>query len=699
MTGSYNLWLVFLSYVVATLASYTALDLAGRANRADSARAKQWLLGGASAMALGIWSMHFTGMLAYRLPVAMNYDPTLTAFSFVMAIVPAAVSLRLIQRDHSYRRISFGALLLGSGVVGMHYTGMAAMQMEAGITYRPLLVAASVVIAYAASGAALTIFTALRRRSAHLKALRAVAAFVMGLAVTGMHYTGMAAARFQSMSMGGQGGINENWLALLVIVGTVCLLGVGLLTSTYDLRLETQTAKLVKSLAHANEELSFLAKHDTLTQLANRAGLLERLQAQQDQTALSLLFLDLDGFKKINDVYGHDVGDVVLATTARRLQGQIRTHDMAARLGGDEFVLLLEEIDKEGLSRFCERIIEAVEQPIDFAGQALRLSVSIGVTVHKGNSSERAEMLTCADTAMYKAKENGGGKYRFYEPSMQIGTREELQLLQELRSALDENKFELHYQPKCAVGNGGIIGVEALLRWRRNGLALVPPDQFIPQAEKAGLIVPIGYWVLNEACRQLAEWREQGRRLHMAVNLSALQLLDPQLVDRVESLLRTYDLRPGTLILELTESTAMQNSEVCIAILRRLEALGVGIAIDDFGTGYSNLLQLKRMPATELKIDRAFVRELVESNEDTAIITAIVALGKTLSLSIVAEGVETSAQKKQLEELGCSSLQGYLLGRPMPAKQLEEQMGLPVKGISKSRRLSGVFRTQTALVG
>lgn len=679
MTGTYHLWLVVLSFLVATIASYTALNLTSRVDRTDGARSTRWLLGGASAMALGIWSMHFLGMLAYQLPCAMNYDPVITCLSFFMAIIPAAISLRLVQREDKPRlSLALGTTLMGSGVVGMHYTGMAALHMEARVSYVPLLVSASVVIAYVASGAALWIFTMLRRPSAHVRQLRTATAVVMGLAVTGMHYTGMAAAKFQATgTMVVHTGINNNWLAILVIVGTVCLLGVGLLTSTYDSRLESQTAKLATSLANANEELSFLAKHDALTQLPNRAGLLGRLQSltrSADAGLTALLFLDLDGFKGINDAFGHDVGDTVLVTIAKRLRKEIRAADTVARLGGDEFVLLVQNLNQAMVGELCQRIIDAVEQPIAYAGHALRLSVSIGVCANAADLIDRSDMLTYADTAMYKAKGSGGGTYCFYEASMQMEVRDDLELLQDLRNAIPNGELEIHYQPKCSVSDQSIVGVEALVRWRRRGQQLVAPDQFIPQAEKTGLIVPIGHWVIREACRQLADWQKHGCAWHIAVNLSALQLLDPQLIQRVHGALKEHGIRPGDLILELTESTAMQNNEVSVGILKQLETLGVGIAIDDFGTGYSNLLQLKRMPATELKIDRAFVRELMQSSEDSAIVAAIVALGKTLNLSIVAEGVETSEQREQLVKLGCSSLQGYLLGRPMPAKELERHL-------------------------
>ncbi len=676
LAGTYNLWLVCLSFAVATLASYTALDLAHRAHGTEPAYASRWLLGGASAMALGIWSMHFLGMLAFHMPCNMQYSALWTAVSFVMAIVPAAFAFRLLRDSDTLDvRVLLGAVLVGTGVVAMHYTGMAAMRTNATVKYSHGLVAASVLIAYVASGAALWLFIELRTRVIHQYRYRFAAALAMGVAVTGMHYTGMAAARFYDTGAAAMsGGFDASSLAILVLVGTVSLLGVGLLTSTYDSRLETRTARLAASLADANAELSFLAKHDVLTQLPNRAALLERLQRWNGSARLkasSLLFIDLDGFKGINDVFGHDAGDFMLVTIASRLQQQVRATDMVARLGGDEFVVLLQDTDQDLASRLTRRIIDSIEQPVDFGGQALRLSASVGIAALRESIQHGSDLLTFADTAMYKAKGDGGGTFCFYQSVMQDQALDDLRLLDDLRKAVSNNELELHYQPKCNVSDGSITGVEALLRWRRGGGSLVAPDNFIPAAEKAGLIVPIGYWVLNEACRQLSLWQERCFPWSMAVNISALQLLDARLLQMVEDTLQKHNIKPQDLILELTESTAMQNTDVSVGILLKLDRLGVRIAIDDFGTGYSSLLQLKRMPATELKIDRGFIRDLVASSEDAAIVATIVALGKSLNLSLVAEGVETNEQRDELTRLGCDSLQGYLLGRPMPAEALE----------------------------
>jgi EAL domain-containing protein (putative c-di-GMP-specific phosphodiesterase class I) len=311
-----------------------------------------------------------------------------------------------------------------------------------------------------------------------------------------------------------------------------------------------------------------------------------------------------------------------------------------------------------------------IRDPFQVAGHELRMSVSIGIAMYPGNGENQHDLLTNADAAMDHAKSLGRDSFRFFEASMNAHVQAHLELAQDLRRAVDRRELVLHYQPKFEAPNGPAIGAEALLRWEHPKLGLILPDDFIPLAEKTGLIVSIGEWVLDEACRQMREWHRAGRQnWTMAVNLSPVQFGHPDLIQMVRATLERHTLIPHCLTLEITESTAMRDADASVAILQQLHEMGVRIAIDDFGTGYSSLLYLKRLPATELKIDRGFVRNLATDSEDRAIVAAIVALGKTLDLKIVAEGVETAAQQEFLTDLGCDSLQGFLFGRPMPPAQ------------------------------
>ncbi|CAJ0684024.1 putative bifunctional diguanylate cyclase/phosphodiesterase [Ralstonia mannitolilytica] len=682
LVGSYNPLLVLLSLLVAVLASYTALDMAGRVVTAQGRAAFWWLIGGASAMGVGIWSMHFVGMLAFSLPIPLGYDVSITLASLAIAIAASAFALWLVsRRELPWRRLLGGALLMGVGVAGMHYTGMAALRMKPGIDYDPAMFVLSVVIAVLASGAALWIAFRLRGQSHRVRVLRAGAAVVMGVAIVGMHYTGMAAAAFPLGSVCGAAhtGASTEWLALVIILITLAVLAIALIISVLDLRMEARTAVLANSLAQANQELAYLALHDNLTKLSNRLLLEDRLNqairtADREKRRFALMFMDLDGFKAVNDVYGHHVGDLLLIDVAQRIVGRVRQQDTVARVGGDEFVVLAHVDEPEDAGTLADALLEAVREPFLAGGHELRVSTSIGIAMYPGDGANQHDLLTNADAAMYHAKGLGRNAYSFFEPSMNANVHQQLQLVQDLRLAIERNELVLYYQPKFHAPHGPIAGVEALVRWQHPVRGLLPANEFIPLAERTGLIVPLGTWVLDEACRQMAQWRREGHAgWSVAVNLSALQFGHAALIDTVRDTLARHALDPHCLTLEITESTAMRDADASLHILQQLDAMGVRISIDDFGTGYSSLLYLKRLPASELKIDRGFVRDLARDTEDAAIVSAIVALGQTLNLRIVAEGVETAEQQAFLTQLGCDSLQGYLLGRPMSAESLSAE--------------------------
>jgi diguanylate cyclase (GGDEF)-like protein len=678
LVGSYNSLLVLFSFLVAVLASYTALDLVGRISSARRVAAHWWLGGGAVALGVGVWSMHFIGMLAFDLPISLGYDIGLTLLSLLIAIAFSTFALWLGSRSElPLRRLLAGALLLGGGIAAMHYTGMGAMRMEPGIVYKPMIVCVSVVIAVVAGGAALWIAFQLRSHSARVRSYRMGAALVMGVAIVAMHYTGMAAAQFPLGSVCGasSGGFSSDSLALPIIVITIAVLAVALITSVLDMRLEIRTAALSTSLAEANQELSYLVLHDNLTKLPNRLLLEDRLKqaidhANAEKGRFAVMFLDLDGFKAINDTFGHHVGDMLLAQAADRLRASVRAQDTSARVGGDEFVLVASVREPGDAATIADKLVAAIGEPFQVSGHDLRVSVSIGIAIYPGNGADEHELLKNADVAMYHAKSLGRSQACFFEGSMNANSEDHLNLL-DLRLAQKREQLVLYYQPKFQAPSGPVTGVEALLRWNHPTRGMLSPDRFIPLAERTGLIVQIGEWVIDEACRQVAIWRRTGQEaLTVAVNISALQFNNSRLVPAVEAALARHRIDGTALTLEITESTAMHDVDASLHILHRLRALGVRISIDDFGTGYSSLLYLKRLPASELKIDRGFVSELAQDGEDAAIVSAIIALGQTMNLNIVAEGVETGAQRDLLTKLGCDSLQGYLLGRPAPAGEM-----------------------------
>jgi diguanylate cyclase (GGDEF)-like protein/PAS domain S-box-containing protein len=443
------------------------------------------------------------------------------------------------------------------------------------------------------------------------------------------------------------------------------------------------TGKDITERVRVQERLTHLAYHDALTDLPNRVLFMERLaqalaRARWHGRVVAVLFLDLDRFKYINDTMGHEAGDRFLQVMAQRLQGCLRDGDTMARLGGDEFAILLEDIAKaEDVAPLAEKILQAFALPFMFWGREYCLTVSIGISLYPSDAADAATLLRNADIAMYRAKELGRNGYQFYSAEMSALALERITLEADLRRALERGEFELEYQPQVDLGSGVVCGAEVLLRWRHPRHGPLLPHRFVTIAEEAGLIEPIGEWVLRAALEQGRRWREAGWRQRLAINVSGRQLDDDRFVTRVEEELARSGLDPVLLELEITESVVMRPSAAVIERLERLARLGVRMAIDDFGTGYSSLAYLKRFRINTLKIDRSFVQDLATNRDDAEIVRAIIAMGRGLGLRVVAEGVETEAQLAFLREQGCHVAQGYYFGEPLPAAAFERRLSAP----------------------
>jgi diguanylate cyclase (GGDEF)-like protein len=395
--------------------------------------------------------------------------------------------------------------------------------------------------------------------------------------------------------------------------------------------------------------------HDALTKLPNRLLLEDRIQqaaqeAQRNSTLCAVLFVDLDRFKAVNDSLGHFAGDELLRAAAERLRSAVRMEDTVSRLGGDEFVILLRHVAiPDDAALVARKIVELMSQPVRFHASELRITCSIGISLYPLHGESAAELITRADAAMYHVKKSGRNAYRFFEPEMSTFFPQRLVLKNELHTALEEGQFLLHYQPKLDVKTGRLTGMEALVRWLHPKRGLVSPTEFIPLAEETGLIVPLGQWVLREACLQNKAWQERGLPMtRVAVNISGVQFQDKNLVGSIERVLAETGLKPRFLELEITESVIMQNASEAIVMLERLGQMGVDISIDDFGTGYSSLSYLKRFSINKLKIDQSFISNISSDKDDAAIVQAIIALAHSLRLRVVAEGVE---QQEQLDFL------------------------------------------------
>lgn len=464
----------------------------------------------------------------------------------------------------------------------------------------------------------------------------------------------------------------ELWRDVSIILGAG---GLAVLFIVSDIQktlidLREQVAKVLASQKH----LAYLSQHDALTGLPNRAMGRDHIQqaivnARRRRSRVALLFVDLDNFKAVNDSLGHAAGDDLLKQVAIRLESAVRKSDIVERHGGDEFVIGLTDIgDVEDVSKVANTLLGSLAAPIVINGTEIGTTCSIGIALFPDDGADYESLLREADIAMYQAKEVGRNAFRFFDPAMNANIQSNLLLLSHLRAALTRQEFVLHYQPVVTMDTGAWVGAEALIRWQHPQKGLVPPGDFIPAAEKSGLIVEMGEWVLQEACRQMAAWQAAGRApMVMAVNLSPVQFKRGDIVAVVEKALRQSAVDPACLELEITESTLVQDTETFIASLQQLKALGVKISIDDFGTGYSNLSYLQRFAVDKLKIDQSFVKRLHLGPQDRAIVTAIIQMAKSLGLSTTAEGIEDDVARQILLDLDCNLGQGYFFARPMAA--------------------------------
>jgi diguanylate cyclase (GGDEF)-like protein len=441
-----------------------------------------------------------------------------------------------------------------------------------------------------------------------------------------------------------------------------------------------------------SDELSRLARHDALTDLPNRILFKDRLTqaislAVRQGKQLAVMYLDLDHFKKINDSLGHAVGDKLLQSVARRLVSCVRRTDTVSRLGGDEFVILLSQVERgEDAAVSARKIIRAMAAPHIFDNKSLDVRVSIGVSTYPTDGADSNSLMDKADTALYDAKEHGRNTYQFFRPDMNARLAERRLLEGELRYALGRNEFFLHYQPKFNLQTGQITGVEALIRWLHPQRGIVPPGQFVPIAEECGLMLPLGRWVLLEACRQSRAWSDSGLGVvSVAVNVSATEFGDKDFLSEVRAVLIATGVDPSNLELEMTESALMDDAESTLVTLGALKAMGVQLAIDDFGTGYSSFTYLRRFPVDALKLDQSFVQEIVGDPSDANIVSAMINIGNSEKLRVIAEGVETRAQLKFLQRHGCGEGQGYYFSHPVVAGEAGKLLRAGVyEGLKKS---------------
>ncbi len=512
------------------------------------------------------------------------------------------------------------------------------------------------------------------------------------LVVTGIHGPALAAAQLQEQidAVVSNGELAVPFLGRMALVGLVPALLLLVVSCFLYARMHSKTRRLARSLRDANNrllranaELKKIAFHDPLTGVANRMLLERQLERSihratgpqggsedPEPVRVALLFIDLDGFKPVNDVEGHAAGDALLRQVAARLRSMVRQTDTLARVGGDEFVVLLSRLTSVADAVvMASRVQKAMRRPFDLAGKLISISGSIGVAVYPDHGG-REQLMAAADAAMYNAKRAGGNSYAIFAEHMRHGVAAQFDLQQALRRAVANGELSLHYQPKIDARTGRIRSVEALARWAHPVYGQISPNVFIPIAERFGLINEIGEWVIDEACRQVARWAGENRYMRVSVNISGHQIFHTRIHDYIKEMIARHSIEPRQLIFEITESVAMEDDKATMAVIATLTRLGVKISIDDFGTGYSSLALLRQLSADEVKIDRSFVRDVAVKRDARAVVDAIVRLAHALDLRVVAEGVTNQQQRDVLEALGCDEFQGFYFARPMDARAL-----------------------------
>jgi diguanylate cyclase (GGDEF)-like protein len=668
----FHVWTLFAAWAVGVYALYLESLVVRRVAANDRDMGLGWLFGGGLCVGTGVWAQGLLGLLGVHLPLQVGYMRAVVAASWLPAVVISIGSIWMHgQQGLPWRLRVPGGLLICGALVLLSFVDVSSIAIHPQIGWHAgmLVEACSGMLLATVLGSWL--FRRVQNGPLHhgrtLSAALLVATLI-GLSQLGIVTAVVLPPGAVCVSLDG---LPANSLEFMVTMSALIILLMVHMGTVQDERNERKQQALQRSLQAAQAALEDAAQHDASTGLRNRHGfelaLREALGNDGRPVAnLAVYRLHLDGFKTVVETFGHDLGDAVVRLLAARLQRLVREEDVLSRSDSDEFLLMCEGMaDAHLVAQLAQRLGEALHEPCLIQDQEVTLSCSTGVACFPASTSAE-QLLNHSKDAMLTARRAGGGVYCLYERGMDHDGLEQIEMQRDLRHAIARNELELYFQPKLRADDNALAGVEALLRWTHPQRGMVSPAMFIPVAERFGLIGELGMWVLNEACRHIRMWHEAGLNIPVAVNLSAHQLRQPDLELRVRDALRTHRVPPRMLILEITESTAMDDIEASLRVFDMLDQIGVHLSIDDFGTGYSSLSYLRRLPARQLKIDRSFVKDLASSLDAQAIVEAVVRLSHALGLKVVAEGVETAQQAQILARLQCDELQGFLFARPMP---------------------------------
>lgn len=677
LVTEHNLWLVGLAAAICIAGGAITFRLFSLMRDRDGRQVHGWAFLTAIAAGSSIWCTHFIAMIAYQVKAPVVFDPGLTLASLLIAIVGCAVGFGIAGVTKNSLAPIVGGAVVGLSVTAMHYTGMMAYHVTGIVSWSAIDIVSSVVIATTLSAIALDEAV---RNARKYSSVAAPALFVAS--IVGLHFTGMTALSVTPFPTDVTVTNDPVFDVIAVAVAGVALMIIGTGVASY----------LIDEIASQDNiaKLQHMALNDALTGLPNRVQFNEYFsrkieRARTNGYKLAIIGIDLDRFKSINDYHGHDAGDQVLRRVGSALADAVGSGEFVARIGGDEFSALKRYEKIEEVLEFTSRIEKALRQTHNFGNTRTTTGGSIGIALYPGDGEDMARLITNADLAMYRAKADVQRSVCFYENRMDEAARERSALAADLNNAIATSEFELHYQVQGCIPTGDITGYEVLLRWRHRTRGLIPPMDFIPVAEETGAIVEIGEWVLRTACREAGAWHNRHK---IAVNVSAIQLQQANFADTVHAILCETGFSPSRLEIEITETTIVKDKVRALHTLRRLRAIGVTIAIDDFGVGYSSLETLRSFPFDKIKLDKSFIDGLANGSQSMAIVRAVLALGKSLDIKVLAEGVETPEQLDTLKGEGCHEAQGYYLGRP-------QRTPLDTVAVPKNATIASIKRPQS----
>jgi len=656
ISTNHNPWFVLLAVLICCIGTSAVVQIFERVRVTSGLPRAGWIFLTSLATGATIWCTHFVAMIAYETSAPVHLSPVLTLMSLIVAIAGASVAIAITVWRATPMLHATGGALLGATIAAMHYTGMAAYRVDGVVHWRIEYILASIICGVVLSSVAIRVLC-----SPHIQRYRmTLDTGLLVAAIASLHFTAMTAIQITPVKLSASFS-EEGMHALALATGLVGLLVICAAIAAAFIDRHTRTTTV--------QRLQHMAMTDALTGLPNRLKFKSELQyqinvARTTGTQLALIVIDLDRFKEVNDVHGHKAGDDVLISMAERMCAAL-PGAVVARLGGDEFVAIVKVEQQLQLLKSIARLDDVLRQPLVCKHFEARLGASIGIAVFPKDADNAEELTNNADLAMYRAKREKSVTPHFYDALLDEAIRERRELANDLRHAVDNQLLELHYQVQASVATREVTGYEALLRWRHPRQGNISPSDFIPIAEEHGLISRLGEWVLRQACKDAVLWEQPHR---VAVNVSPLQLSQTNLPQLIEQTLRETGLPAHRLEIELTESAIMSDRDRALTVLLRIKALGVGVALDDFGTGYSSLETLRVFPFDKIKLDRFFISGITDSAQSIAIVRAVLALGRSLSIPVLAEGIETSDQFETLRREGCDEAQGFLLGRPKPMK-------------------------------